>query len=386
MRLPNPAGNGGPIDAALAAAPSLAATVGARATDQFRTVDDLRRLAAEIGVSRLANVTKLDRIAAFNFYAIRPAARYPDAIYASGKGFTPFEAQTKAIFEAYERWAAEAPALCFDATPTALADAAAHANAVIYLAHELAPDTPVRWAIGRRLFDSAIALAPEPMITFPASDFAYPLASTTGLAGHGSQVSAIETAILELLERNAATALAPDRLQRVTVDAVSASSRRLLDSMAAEDIECVVFRIDHGTSLAVQVAYAFAFDHWLGLPQSHCSGFGAALALADATDKALLEVSQSRSAFITGMRDDVARHVSPKSIDIVRLERQRAWLEQLRGVQSIATVDPSRDSVLEVIGRAVRNGHLNEPAVFPLRAAAGAEAVRVVIPGLLEAL
>jgi YcaO-like protein with predicted kinase domain len=374
------------IDAILAVTPGLTASQDPDLLNPFRTVNDLRRLAVQIGVTRLGNASNLDRIAAYNFYAIRPAARHPDAIYSSGKGFFPFEAQTKAVFESYERWAAEVPAQHFEGVPAVVFDAAAHAGAVVYLSRELSPYIPVRWAVGRRLFDSAVAVAPEHMIAFPASGSACPSISTTGLAGHISQALAIEAAILERLERHATAALSSSSLQRITTDALSYPARRLLNSMSAEDIECAVFRLEYGARIPVEVCYAFAFDHYLGIPQSHCSGFGAALTLTDSAEKALLEVTQSRAAFITGMRDDVAGQVSVNSIDIERLRRQRSWLDSLRAVRTVArTTDPT-GSFLEIIGRAVRGGDLNEPAVFPLREAQGAKAVRVLIPDLLEAL
>ena len=324
------------IDDALAAAPPLSASEVASFQNQFATIDDLKRLTSEIGVSRLGDATNLDRINAHNFYAIRPAARHPDAIYSSGKGFTRFDAQTKAVFGSHERWAAEAPAHCFDATSPEVAAAAARVDAVIYLAHKLATDVPVRgWWDGDCLTRS-VAVAPEPMIAFPASDPAYPPATTTGLAGHVSQALAIETAILERR-----SVMLPPRWPHSVSNGLiamqsSASAWHLLDTMAAENIECLIFRIDHGAPFALQVSYAFAFDHVLGVPQSHCSGLGAALTLADAIDKALLEVTQSRSAFITGMRDDgPARSVKNPST-------WRGWLASGLGWSGCARCGRSR--------------------------------------------
>src|SRR5262245_10401994 len=62
------------------------------------------------GVTRLADSTGLDRIGLPNWYAVRPSALCPTAIIASGKGPSRQLAILSALYEAFERWAAESSA------------------------------------------------------------------------------------------------------------------------------------------------------------------------------------------------------------------------------------------------------------------------------------
>src|SRR4051794_36075925 len=67
----------------------------------------IRGWSERAGVTRLARCTDLDRIGIPNYYAVRPGAKNPSAIIASGKGVSPALAVLSALFEAFERWAAE---------------------------------------------------------------------------------------------------------------------------------------------------------------------------------------------------------------------------------------------------------------------------------------
>src|SRR5207249_2958495 len=76
-----------------------------RTVPPAETVARLRPLMAGFGITRLADVTGLDRIGLPVFQAIRPLSR--SVSVAQGKGLTADAARASALMEAVETWHAE---------------------------------------------------------------------------------------------------------------------------------------------------------------------------------------------------------------------------------------------------------------------------------------
>ena len=76
-----------------------------RAVPPAETVARLRPLLPLMGITRLADVTGLDRIGVPVFQAIRPLSR--SVSVSQGKGLSPDAARASALMEAVETWHAE---------------------------------------------------------------------------------------------------------------------------------------------------------------------------------------------------------------------------------------------------------------------------------------
>ena len=82
-----------------------------RVYDEATTLENTKDQIKKIGVTRIADITNLDRLGIPIFSAIRPsAARGAISIY-SGKGSTEQRARISAIMESFERCLAERPGL-----------------------------------------------------------------------------------------------------------------------------------------------------------------------------------------------------------------------------------------------------------------------------------
>jgi len=82
-----------------------------RVLDPETTLENTTALLPKIGVTRIANITHLDRVGIPVFSAIRPSAA-PGAISIySGKGANETNARISAIMESFERCLAEQPEL-----------------------------------------------------------------------------------------------------------------------------------------------------------------------------------------------------------------------------------------------------------------------------------
>lgn len=86
-------------------APAHHGAVEARARSLSDTLARARRFAAEAGVTRLADLTGLDRVGVPVFQAVRPLAR--SLTVSQGKGLTPSQAMVSALLESVETFVAE---------------------------------------------------------------------------------------------------------------------------------------------------------------------------------------------------------------------------------------------------------------------------------------
>ena len=343
---------------------------------------DLDELIDAISVTRIASTMQLDRLGTPTFYCVRPSALHPCTMYSSGKAFDPRRARLSSVFECYERWAAEHAVFCFDASPSALFEASRSFDLNVFEPQTIESTKRIRWALGRCLGSEEFAAAPACYVEFPTEVPADQRSTTTGLAAHTNYAEATKNALLECIERHHTAALTKSNIARVREADFSQSAKRLAATFEKEDIELHTFVIDPTSH--VKTIYCYAYDHWLGLPQIHCSGFGASTRLQAAVEKAMLEVVQSRAAMISGLRADVAEFATRWRDDYRENSEHLAWLRQLRLVDQVFAPDcfgtePSDtlDGVLEsIVSDDVT------PLVFPLRTAVGFPAVRVFVPEL----
>jgi YcaO-like protein with predicted kinase domain len=79
-----------------------------RTVSPATTIRRARKILLKAGISRVAEVTHLDRIGIPNFMSVRPREIEPGISYYNGKGTTQDDAHAGAIMEAIERHAGEA--------------------------------------------------------------------------------------------------------------------------------------------------------------------------------------------------------------------------------------------------------------------------------------
>ena len=343
---------------------------------------DLERLIEAIEITRIASTTGLDRLGVPTAYCVRPAALHPCAAYSSGKAFDARGAELSAVFECYERWAAERPAFCLDASLDDLIEYSRNEDLIVLEPSDVDAARTIRWALGRSFGATKYAAIPACYVEFPplaADDRKF---TTTGLAAHVTFAEAARNALLECVERDRTAALTCTNIVRVGAENCSEPARRLAETFAREEIELHTFVI--GSDPHFKTVYCYAYDHWLGLPQSHCSGFGASTRLAIAIEKAMLEVVQSRAAMISGLRADVGGLVSQGIHNYRKISEHREWLEKLRSVAPVLDGRFSAvvaDEALPDVLASMASLRLT-PLVFPLRTAVGFPAVRAFVPEL----
>ena len=261
-------------------------------------------------VTRVAECTGLDRLSIPNFYVVRPSALHPCAIVSSGKGRARSTAMLSALFEAYERWAAEA------------LDSLILASSIGGL-RELCPDTPIvctkeyaagaehEWVVGFDLLSNRPCFVPLQKVIFPAAT-RYPVPDgtnidTNGLAAGTNPLEAICNAILELIERDAVRRLDTAKLCHVDLDVLPPDVSSFAEHFTANGVELSVVQCCSPTN--VPVFYCLSRDTRCELSSFFCSGSGAHPDMRAAIIRTLEEVSQSRVGFISSLREDVSAKI-----------------------------------------------------------------------------
>ena len=365
-----------------------------RARDAASTLAWLRPLLPRFGITRVANVTGLDRIGIPVWMCIRPNGR--SLSVSQGKGLSPELAQASAVMESIESHHAEHMA------PPALVGSyrAVRRHHEVVALRRFQPGIrwkayddgrPIWWTAGIDLTSEEEVLVPHVRLDLDWSrthpDAGLILGTSTGLASGNTRAEAMCHALFEVVERDAEWHW--DRLpakaqlaSELDPDSVNAPMlRRLLDQFADA---CMSVRMWDMTSPEV------------GIPVYYCSiddanpfgairrfgGSGCHLSKDIALSRALTEAAQSRLTFIAGSRDDLfpEEYVAQDLLDT----RGKAATLDFRTRKSPQLGQTFEDDLAITVDLLRGAGFSQVIAVDHTRAEFGVPVVSVVVPGMRE--
>jgi ribosomal protein S12 methylthiotransferase accessory factor len=278
----------------------------------------LRAFAPKLGITRIADLTDLDRIGVPVFAAVRPDA-LSISVY-NGKGVCAATAEVSAIMEAAEHYYAEhAFHNVFKVTSTEEMRRqelqAIPLSRQTRATYRLIPDQQeLAWIRGYRLSDGATVYAPYELVGLDLSSrspWRTDLFRMTSLGlGAGTDINhATQHAIEELIEDDALFglqfALKNGKLKPLHVpDAQSQQLRTILDRLSA--LGFTTRFADASRVLDYPVVACVVTDEMSHNAGPHTfGGFGCRSTATEAAMAALLEAVQSRLTFISGSRDDL---------------------------------------------------------------------------------
>ncbi len=270
---------------------------------------------ADFGITRIADVTGLDRIGIPVTLAIRPNSR--TVAVSQGKGMTLADAKASAMMEAIEIWHAEhfdKPILYGKEINLREKHRFADTKRLpIVRGAKYSPAEPMLWVEGVDCFSDEKTLVPYDMVH---ADYARPSApfpsvfhaSTNGLASGNHRLEAICHALTELIERDALTLwhqLPIEERHMTRLDADSINNPQcvdLLDRFNTAELECGLWDVTSDIAVPCVMAIIRAPDGSIG----HLGlGSGCHLDLGVATRRALTEAAQTRLNYVSGARDDL---------------------------------------------------------------------------------
>ena len=301
-----------------------------RTVPAAETIRRVAKTAESLGVTRLADITGLDRIGIPVYSSVVPRSRDSLSVY-NGKGARPVDAQAGALMEAIERQTAlnvrpphiEASFSQLSASANALDPKTVNQK----LSDDYSDHRTYSWIEGRDFLTGEPWWVPAKLAGYLWHDLPHPscfeINDTNGLASGNCRQEAICHALCELAERDTWTFTelgahhlprqrrslvyghrakdGPDDLEMFPC--VDVGANELLDKFHAVDLFPVIR--DLTSELQVPAIFASVADeHITNFPMAH-SGMGAHPDVNVALRRALSELAQSRCVDIQGVREDI---------------------------------------------------------------------------------
>lgn len=280
------------------------------------TLQNIRPLFAEMGLTRLANVTGLDCLGLPVVLSVRPNSAYLSVD--AGKGVSLEDAAASAAMECLERYTAEKvrlPEFCcayqdlagdFETVPIQNLPLTRHS-----LFH---PGLMERWCLGWDLMAQGEVAVPAGMVTLLGrhrsrkDDLFCFQTGSNGLASGNNFLEALCAALNEVIERDAVTCWrmmlrATGRpIPRVRLETIELPLvRDVLNRFAAARVQPILLDCTTDTKVPTYMAYIYDLsERNMGIYR----GYGAHLDPEVAMVRALNEAAQGRLVYISGARDD----------------------------------------------------------------------------------
>lgn len=372
-----------------------------RVYDEATTLENTKDQIKKIGVTRIADITNLDRLGIPIFSAIRPsAAKGAISIY-SGKGSTQQRARISAIMESFERCLAERPGLnvniAGDISAPSLVESYASAiekcdaldPKTLLLPQPYIPQSLLEWVgaydlmNGEEVFVSANAVY-HPYDS-PGQCQKLFLSNTNGLASGNVIEEAILHGMLEVIERDAiSTAQFSRNLgKEIVLTEEDGYLYELVRKFKDAGIVLKVWLVPTDTDIPTVIAATD--DVKLKDPALLVMGAGSHLKPEIAVARAITEAAQSRVVQIQGAREDTDREGFIRSVGYDRMKRLNwFWFEEGEKISLSEVQDLSRKSPAENIDVILEKlkGLAEKVLVVDLsREEVAVPVVRVIIPG-----
>lgn len=359
------------------------------------TVQMLQPLLAQMGITRLADITGLDRIGIPVMMACRPMAR--SLAISLGKGLDRDAASASALMEAAELYHAEhieLPLKLGSRRDLSARHALARVERLARVSDRYHDDLAMLWVEGRDLVSGESRWLPLECVS---ADFTAPPGpgagcfdnSSNGLASGNSLTEAICHGLCELIERDATTLwnAAPDSVAETGLDLASvtdASCRQVIEQIRAAGFDLCVWE----TTSDVAVASFFCQIVDLQDTRGHAGvGAGTHPCREIALLRALTEAVQVRTTYISGARDDLQPRDYASDVLAKRAWQAGRLRQAHRPVRGFAQVPQhlaaSLDEDLDWLLSRLRAVALDEAIAVDLsRPELGLAVVRMAVPGL----
>jgi putative methanogenesis marker protein 1 len=372
-----------------------------RVCNEATTLENTKNQLKSIGVTRIADITKLDRLGIPVFSAIRPSAALGAISIYSGKGSTEQRARISAIMESFERCLAEragtnanlrseisSPSLVDTADKAALNYKIVPPDSLL-LPQPLPPGALIDWIMAYDLLNKEEVLVSANAVFHP---YEAPgqcqklfLSNTNGLASGNVLEEAILHGLLEVIERDAISTAHYSRNlgKEIVLTKEDGYVYELASRFREEEIELKLWLVSTDTEIPTVIAVSD--DLRMKDPALLVMGAGSHLKPEIAVSRAITEAAQSRVVQIQGAREDTAREGFIRDVGYERMKRLNwFWFEKgdkisLSEVQDLSRKGPAEniDFILEKL-----KGIAARVLVVDLsRTEIAVPVVRVIIPG-----
>jgi ribosomal protein S12 methylthiotransferase accessory factor len=355
--------------------------------------ETLRRIEPKVpaaGITRVADITNLDRIGIPVFSCIRPTAEDGAITVYNGKGATVEESRISAIMEGIERYSAEAHDRQIR---TALYQELEGREPVINPHDLILPEGAVTdrfmsWYQGYDIVNNETVWVPAFAVFHPVPPRHRGVfrTNTNGLASGNTLEEAIFHALSEVIERDAWSLV---ESTRNTGPAVVGINDPVIMDMQKKfaDAQVEVTIRDITSDIGIPTIAAVADDVLLKDPSLLTIGIGTHTSARIAVMRALTEVAQSRLTQIHGAREDTTIAELRKKMGYERTKRINGYWYRNNGTVDYTHI-PSSDTddflkdIQNIIAALEKKGLDRVIVVDLTREEIGIPVVRVIVPGL----
>ena len=371
-----------------------------RVLDGETTLKNAKDQLKTIGVTRIADITDLDRIGIPVFSTIRPSAAKGGISIYSGKGATADQARISAMMEGFERCLAERSGTNENvktdiSAPTiikTLEDASMDHNILdpgsLLLPEPLLPDKMVDWTGGWDLLNNKEIFVPSNAVYHPYNEPGQCVklfrSNTNGLAAGNVIEEAIFHGLLEVIERDALSSAEYNRNtgKELILTQEDGINYELIQKFRDEGVEIRLWVLQHDTSVTTIVAVTD--DVKMKDAAMLVMGAGSHLKPEIAVSRAITEAAQSRVVQIHGAREDTDREKFVRNIGYEQMKRMnKFWYEEketisLSDIKDVSTETPAKN--IQVVLNQLKGLVDNVIVVNLSREDVNVPVVRVIIP------
>ncbi|MGB9937430.1 MAG: YcaO-related McrA-glycine thioamidation protein [Methanobacterium sp.] len=294
--------------------------------ETIRRVKDKLKIA---GVTRIAEITHLDRIGIPVYSAIRPSAAEGAVSIYAGKGATKEQAKASAMMEAFERYSAEPH------------EHHVNGNVVCGFFHEIGncinpeslilpkssfnfKEKELNWIKAVNIKDDMEYMVPADSVFHPyiSDNISLFKSNTNGLASGNEIEEAIFHGMTEVVERDAWSLFETGKKKAPEINLETIENhliKEIVEKFKDSGIEIKLINLT--SDVEIPTIAAVSDDTVLKDPALLTLGVGTHLDPEIAVLRALTEVAQSRATQIHGTREDTTRAVFMRKAGYERMKR-----------------------------------------------------------------
>ena len=282
-----------------------------------KTISNYKNKIKVAGITRITDITDLDRINIPVFSAIRPTSETGSISVYAGKGINKLQAKASAMMEAFERYSGEMQNDddIIYGTIKEIKDKyniINPENLILEKNFKLKDDIPLEWTKTKDIILNEEIYIPSNAIYhpyYPQSNAAQLFKSNTnGLASGNNLEEAILHGIFEVVERDAWSIFELTKKNKKEINLRNIDNpliKDVLDKFKNESIDIKL--LDITVDIKIPTIVAISDDTLLKDPALLTIGVGTHLNPEIAVLRALTEVAQSRATQIHGAREDTVR-------------------------------------------------------------------------------
>ena len=375
-----------------------------RAIEPSKTIAEYKDKLKIAGITRVTDITHLDRIGIPVFSAIRPTAQDGGVSIYAGKGAKKDQAKASAMMEGFERYSAEKQSIDDENSKLATLsemdgekfihpDDLIISNEVKSLDFE--KERKIEWTLTKDIITENDYYIPSNAIFHPyipkdaKNTSAIFKGNTNGLASGNVLEEAVLHGMLEVIERDAWSIfeLTKKNKKCINIDNIeNPLINELLEKFKKESINIKL--MDLTADIDIPTIAATADDTILKDPALLTLGIGTHLNPEIAVLRALTEVAQSRATQIHGTREDTSRAVLMRKAGYERMKKinKHYFEEENNVIIDLSDIeDKSTDSLkkdIEITTNELKRNNIDKILFKNLtRKEIGINVVRVIIPG-----